>query len=154
MPKLRRAEVADAAELTRLRAEMFRAMGTDRPSPGWAAQCERAFARRLPDVDRFAAWLVDADGRVVCTGVGWVEEQLPSPGSPDDRRGHIASMSTDLAWRRQGHARSVLHALLAWFDGAGVGRVDLRATADGRALYESAGFRPLGGPSLSRVSRP
>ena len=154
MPNLRRAEVGDAAELTRLRAVMFSAMGTDASSPAWAEQCERALARRLADVDRFAAWLVEADGRVVCTGVGWVEEHLPSPGSPDGRRGHVASMSTDPAWRRQGHARSVLLALLAWFDAAGIGRVDLRATPDGRALYASAGFRPLGGPALTRLSRP
>ena len=154
MPNLRRAGVGDAAELTRLRALMFVEMGVEVSAPGWTQACERALVRRLADVDRFAAWLVEADGRAVSTGVGWVEEHLPSPGRPDGRRGHVASMSTDPAWRRQGHARSVLEALLAWLDEAGVPRVDLRATSDGRGLYEHAGFRPLGGPSLSRLSQP
>ena len=153
MPNLRRAGVGDAAELTRLRAVMFVEMGVEVSAPGWTQACERALVRRLADVDRFAAWLVEADGRAVSTGVGWVEEHLPSTGRPDGRRGHVASMSTDPAHRRQGHGRAVLDALLGWFAEAGVARVDLRATPDGRALYERAGFRQLGGAALSWTSR-
>ena len=149
MANLRRAGVADAADLVRLRAVMLSEMGSDSSAPGWARACEAAFARRLAEPDGFAAWVVDVDGSAVASGVGWLEEHLPSPSAPDGRRGHVASMSTEPGHRRQGHGRAVLDALLGWFAKAGVARVDLRATPDGRALYERAGFRQLGGAALS-----
>ena len=154
MANLRRAGVADAAVLVRLRARMLTAMGRDTSAPGWATACEEAFTRRLAEPDRFAAWVVEVDGVPVAGGVGWIEEHLPSPGALDGRRGHIASMSTEPAARRQGHGAAVLDALLGWFVEAGVPRVDLRATPDGRALYERAGFRQLGGAALSWTSPP
>ena len=153
MANLRRAGVADAAALVRLRSAMLAAMGADPSVAGWASACEAAFVRRLAEPDRFAAWVVELDTVVVAGGVGWVEEHLPSPSAPDGRRGHVASMSTEPGHRRQGHGRAVLDALLGWFAEAGVARVDLRATPDGRALYERAGFRQLGGAALSWTSR-
>ena len=154
MGDLRRAEVRDAAALVRLRAHMLTAMGDDVTGAQWAQACEQALVRRLAEPDRFAAWVVEADGVPVSGGVGWLEEHLPSPRSPDGRRGHVASMSTDPAHRRQGHARLVLGALMGWFGGLGVQRVDLRATASGRPLYEEHGFRELGGASMAWTATP
>jgi GNAT superfamily N-acetyltransferase len=151
---LRRAEPADAGDLTRLRALMITAMGGDPTVPGWAAACESAFARRLAEPDRFAAWLVEVDGRPVSSGVGWLEEHMPSPGCFDGRRGHVASMSTEPAHQRRGHARLVLTALMDWFASLEVPRVDLRATADGRPLYEAMGFRELGGATMAWTASP
>ena len=149
MANLRRAGVDDVASLVRLRTVMLASMGGEPPVTGWERACAEAFARRLAQPDRFAAWVVDVDGAPVSSGVGWLEEHLPSPSAPDGRRGHIASMSTDPDHRRRGHGRAVLGALLGWFAGAGVSRVDLRATPGGRGLYERAGFRELGGAALS-----
>jgi GNAT superfamily N-acetyltransferase len=146
---LRRATPADAAELTRLRAFMLQAMGRDTAEPGWEAVCEQAFVRRLGQPEVFAAWLVEQDGRAVSCGVGWLEEHLPSPGPLDARRGHIASMSTDPAHRRRGYGRRVFGALMAWFAELEVPRVGLRATEDGRPLYEAHGFRVLGGATMA-----
>ncbi len=88
----------------------------------------------------------------MCSGVGWVNLYLPGPTAPDGRCGHVGSVSTGERARRQGHARSVLQALLAWFDELGVTRVDLRAAPMGEWLYRRLGFGPLGGQTLSRVS--
>jgi len=144
---LRRAVAADAAALTRLRGLMHEAMGA-RPTPESVAATQAAFARRL-GTDGFVAYVVEDAGRVVSCGVGWVEEHLPAPYQLDARRGHIASMSTEVAARRQGHARAVFEALMAWFAGQGIVRVDLRATEDGRSLYEEFGFRELGGAMMA-----
>ncbi len=149
MGNLRRATPDDAAELTRLRALMHTAMGADATGRAWQQACEQAFARRLGEPDRFAAFVCEADGRVVSCGAGWVEEHLPSPTQLDGRRGHIASMSTEPAFRRRGHGRLVIAALMGWFAAYDVGRVDLRATPDGRALYEEFGFRELGGATMA-----
>jgi GNAT superfamily N-acetyltransferase len=151
---LRRAGVEDAAELTRLRGLMLLAMGGDPATPGWAAACESAFVRRLAQPDVFAAWVVEADGGLVSSGVGWVEEHLPSPGSFDGRRGHVASMSTQVGHQRRGHGRRVFSALMEWFGSLDVPRVDLRATPDGRPLYESFGFRELGGATMAWTRGP
>ncbi|MCW2615771.1 MAG: hydrolase [Frankiales bacterium] len=139
---------ADAAALTGLRAHMLRAMGADASAPDWAGPCEADLVRRLAQPDRFAGFLVEVDGRAVSGGVGWLEEHLPSPGRPDGRRGHIASMSTDPGYLRRGYARQVFGALMGWFGELGVPRVDLRSTEAGRPLYESFGFRVLGPHSM------
>ena len=152
MGTLRRAGVRDVDALVSLRAQMHEAMGDDPNVPGWAAACRAALVRRLVEPDRFAAFVVEVDGAIVAGGVGWLEEHLPSPHQLDGRRGHLASMSTDPGHRRRGHGRAVLVALLTWFEGLGVGRVDLRATPDGLALYESAGFRRLGGATMARTA--
>lgn len=146
---LRRAGVDDAAELTRLRGLMVAAMGGDPTTPGWAQACETALRRRLAEPARFAGWLVEVDGRAVSSGIGWLEEHLPFPGCFDGRRGHVASMSTEPEHQRQGHARTVLTALMDWFASLQVQRVDLRATAAGRPLYEDMGFRKLGGATMA-----
>jgi GNAT superfamily N-acetyltransferase len=146
---LRRADVGDAAALTRLRALMHRDMGDDPTVPGWAEACESALSRRLAHDDGFVAFVVDVDGVAVSSGVGWIEEHLPSPGAFDGRRGHVASMSTDPAHRRAGHARAVLTGLMGWFAERGVPRVDLRATEAGRPLYQAFGFRVLGGATMA-----
>lgn len=148
MGTLRRATVSDAHDLTRLRALMHDAMGADTSDPVWWRVTEEAFGRRLAGPG-FVAFVVESDGRVVSGGAGWLEEHLPSPRQLDGRRGHIASMSTEPSARRQGCGELVFTALMGWFAEQGVTRVDLRATEDGRRLYERFGFRVLGGASMA-----
>lgn len=149
MGTLRRADEADADALVRLRGLMHEAMGDDPATAGWAAACREALVRRLAEPDRFAAFVVEVDGLAVAGGVGWLEEHLPSPHQLDGRRGHIASMSTEPGHRGAGHGRTVLTALMGWFDELGILRIDLRATPDGLPMYQAAGFRLLGGASMA-----
>lgn len=148
MGTLRRATADDAEDLTRLRGLMHLAMGSASLPEEWRLACEDAFRRRLAALD-FVAFGVEEDGRLVSCGAGWLEEHLPSPGQYDGRRGHIASMSTMVEWQRRGYGRLVFGALMDWFAAHGVPRVDLRATEDGRPLYESFGFRVLGGATMA-----
>jgi hypothetical protein len=100
---LRRCTVEDAAELTRLRALMHTAMGSDPAAEGWAAGLRGAFARRLAQPDRFAAFVVEVDGTPCpAARAGW-RSTCRSPGTLDGRRGHLASMSTEPAHQRRGH---------------------------------------------------
>jgi GNAT superfamily N-acetyltransferase len=145
---LRRATSADAEDLTRLRGLMHLAMGSPSLPEEWRVACEAAFRRRLDEAD-FVAYGVEEAGRLVSCGTGWLEEHLPSPGQFDGRRGHIASMSTEPEWKRRGYGRQVFGELMGWFAEAGIPRVDLRATEDGRGLYESFGFRVLGGATMA-----
>ena len=151
MGTLRRATPADAEDLTRLRGLMHLAMGSPSLPDAWRTACEDAFRRRLA-ADDFVAFVVEVEGRLVSCGAGWLEEHLPSPGQYDGRRGHIASMSTEPEHRRRGYAREVFAALMGWFAEHDIPRVDLRATEDGRGLYESFGFRVLGGATMAWVA--
>ena len=144
----RLATVDDAEALTRLRGFMHSSMG-DAPTEEWVALCTAAFRRRLLSEDGFRAYLVEVDGRAVASGVGWLDEHLPSPYLLSGLRGHIASMSTDPDHRRRGYARQVFQALMDSFTAEGITRVDLRATEDGRALYEQFGFQVLGGATMA-----
>ena len=147
MATLRRATVEDAQALTRLRAFMHEAMG-DAPTPEWEVACVATLRRRLA-ADDFVSFVVEQDGTAVAGGVGWLEEHLPSPYQLDGRRGHIASMSTDPAYRRRGYGRDVFRALMAWFAERDIPRVDLRATPYGQPLYEAEGFKVLGGATMA-----
>ena len=151
MGTLRRATPADAEDLTRLRGLMHASMGVTELPDVWETATVEAFRRRLA-ADDFVAYGVEEDGRLVSAGAGWLQEHLPSPYQVDPRRGHIASMSTEPEWRRRGYARDVFGALMDWFAAAGIPRVDLRATDDGRALYEEFGFRALGGATMAWTS--
>jgi GNAT superfamily N-acetyltransferase len=144
---LRRATADDAEALARLRGFMHLAMG-DELTEEWHAECVRAFRRRLA-TEEFRAYVVEEEGRVVAGGAGWLDEHLPSPYLLSGTRGHIASMSTDPDHRRNGYARMVFAALMDWFLSLGIARVDLRATEEGRALYEQFGFRVLGGATMA-----
>lgn len=148
MGTLRRATPADAEDLARLRGLMHTSMGVAELTEAWQSTTVASFRRRLGS-DDFVAYGVEVEGRLVSGGAGWLQEHLPSPYQLDPRRGHIASMSTEPEWRRRGYAREVFGALMDWFTAAGVPRVDLRATEDGRGLYESFGFRALGGATMA-----
>jgi GNAT superfamily N-acetyltransferase len=126
---------------------MHEAMG-DTLNDGWRERCVAVYERRLA-TDEFVSFVVEDEGVVVSGGSGWLEEHLPSPYQLDARRGHIASMSTEPAYKRRGYGRLVFEALMEWFAERDVPRVDLRATPDGQPLYEAFGFRVLGGSTMA-----
>lgn len=56
------------------------------------------------------------------------------------REGLVLNVYVDDAHRRRGIARRLMETLVAWAPGAGIVRLVLHASLDGRALYESLGF--------------
>jgi GNAT superfamily N-acetyltransferase len=54
--------------------------------------------------------------------------------------GLILNVYVDEAYRRQGVARRLMETLIRWAPGAGIVRLVLHASPDGRRLYESLGF--------------
>lgn len=150
--EVRRATVADAAALTRMRALMLDAMGRDVGAAGapWRKAADDWFAEQLGRTDMFAAFVVDdPDLGVVCSAVGICDGHAPGPGNLGGLSGHVFNVSTDPRRRRRGLARLCMTALVDWFrDEAGVSAVGLHATGDGIALYESLGFAPPRFPEL------
>ncbi|MDT3399416.1 GNAT family N-acetyltransferase [Streptomyces sp. B1866] len=127
---------------------MFAAMsGRDQPGP-WERDAEEAVRRMLAEPrPRLAAFVVDGDGdgepggaRLAARAVGRVEERLPAPGHPAGRFGFVFNVCTDPRYRGRGLARATTRALLDWFAGQGVTRVDLHATPEAERLYRGLGF--------------
>lgn len=152
MTTVRRATSQDAAELTRLREHMFTEMGKDVTPGGWRDLCVDAFSERLgPDGD-MAAFVVDADvGGLAACAVGFIYSSLPGPGRPDGRTGWVLNVATVSTARGRGHARSTTTALLDWFHGHGVRRVEMHATPQVEALARSLGFTQLTSKALTWV---
>ena len=156
---VRRAAVADAGALTRLRALMLSDMGmlAAGANPGWQDKAEAWFAKRLDDKDDFAAFAIEHPGLgVVSCAAGVCDQHAPGPGNPGGVQGLVFNMSTDPRYRRRGYGRACLDALLSWFRDETEARViNMNATVDGVALYRSFGFTEPRYPALQlRLVRP
>ena len=170
MGEVREATVEDAAELVRLRREMFVAMhGADEPGE-WERVAEDTARRQLaaPEgVRRMGAFVVDGDApaaggpaageravpHLAACAVGTVEERLAAPLHPAGLFGFVFSVCTDSRYQGRGHGRATMEALLDWFATRGVTRVDLHASESAEHLYRTLGFGEHSTPLSLDVSR-
>jgi GNAT superfamily N-acetyltransferase len=161
---IRAATVQDAAILVEFRmammAEVFKAESPapasdpaarrDPPAPASdpAARREPAALREANErwlADHFgrdfSAWIAELDGRPVSSaGLMWFPHP-PGPLNPGGTEAYILNVYTRPEARRMGIARAIMERVVAEARAAGVRRIWLRASDDGRPLYESMGFR-------------
>jgi GNAT superfamily N-acetyltransferase len=90
----------------------------------------------------FLAWIADAGGRAVASAAILWFDHPPSPVNPGGREAYILNVFTEPRARRRGLARLLMERLVEEARAAGVKRVWLRASDEGRPLYELMGFRP------------
>jgi GNAT superfamily N-acetyltransferase len=141
MPNVRRATAQDAAELVRLREMLLLAMGQDVEESNWRTQALAQFEQRIAPGGDLTGFVIDGDnGELAASAVGLVVTSLPGPNRPDGRTGYLLNLATDPKYRRQGNARAVVTALLDWFHGQGVKRIELHANERGEMLYAQLGF--------------
>jgi len=147
---IRFATADDAAILAEHRVAMFREMGAieaAHEAPLRAAS-EAYFASAIPN-DEYVGWLAypdDSAEPIAGAGVQ-LRSLLPRPSASGDglllgREGLVLNVYTAPSWRRKGVARQMMDAIIAWAAQAGVVRLVLSASDDGRALYERMGFVP------------
>ncbi|GAA1900912.1 GNAT family N-acetyltransferase [Lapillicoccus jejuensis] len=144
---VRTAGVDDVTHLVRLRAEMFASMGVPADGAAWQESAACWFRERLTDPGhRFV--LVEVEGAVVACAVGSIRDAMPSPSVPAGRDVLVGNVCTDPAHRGRGHGRAAFEAVMAWAAATGVRRVELLATAQGRGMYEAAGFAETAWPAM------
>jgi GNAT superfamily N-acetyltransferase len=90
----------------------------------------------------YRGWLAEGEGAVVAGGGLIVSRWLPNAADPLSRRATILNLYTERGHRRQGLARALMAAMIAWCREEGFTVVTLDASDDGRPLYEAMGFRP------------
>jgi ribosomal protein S18 acetylase RimI-like enzyme len=154
MLTIRHVAEADVALICKHRIAMFRAMG------------QEADEALTESVNNFASWVVPrlADGRYH----GWIAfdgdraagsagllilEWPPVPHDPSgEYRGYILNVYVEPEYRRRGVARELVGHCLAEASRRGIRVVTLHASEDGRALYESLGFKPANEMRLERAA--
>jgi len=122
-------------------ASVFPDDGSDRPNAGDTREANRVWIDAHFGVD-FFVWIAERDGRPLASAaIQWFDHP-PSQINPAGREAYILNVYTDPAARRQGLARQLMERLVEEARAAGTNRVWLRASAEGRPLYESIGFEP------------
>lgn len=146
--QVRRATVSDASALVELRAEMFRAMGSDlSDEPAWREAASEWFAARLDHPD-YGIFVVEVDGGVVASAAGAIRDAAPSPSCPEGRDVLINNVCTLPQHRGSGYGSLAFGAVMDWARGTGVARAELMATPGGRHIYERAGFAVTTAPAM------
>ena len=92
-------------------------------------------------VDRdFLAWLAEIDGRAAGTAAILWFPHPPGLRKPPGLEAHILNVYTKPEFRRLGIARALIARVIDEARARGVGRIWLRASREGRPLYEAMGF--------------
>lgn len=133
---IRRATAADIDLLVQMRMAYLSEHGM--PDEAVREKLKDYFDRWLGG-DGFMALLGEVDGRTVSTAFLTVEEQPPR-SLTTGRKGTVYNVYTDPAFRRQGLAERMMHALVDEARRMNVNNIDLLATEDGKSLYEKLGF--------------
>ena len=141
--RIRAATLPDIPHVLHHRRSMFAEMGR-----GNAAEHTRmlettqTYLQRAMPAGRYVGWLAEtAEGRVVA-GAGVAISDWPgSPDDPTGKRALVLNVYTEPEFRRQGIARRLMVAVIAWCRDEGLRSLSLHASDFGRALYEELGFR-------------
>jgi GNAT superfamily N-acetyltransferase len=148
---LRAATIDDCAIIARQRVSMFVDMGFVK-SDDAAGELHRLtvawLAERIPRGE-YVGWLatpVHEPERVVAGAGAQLRRVLPFPKHhneqiADGRQAIVVNVYTEPEFRRRGVARLLMTALLNWARSIQLESLVLHATADGKPLYESLGFR-------------
>ncbi len=140
---IRRATIADLAEILRHRRLMFEEMGYNNAEALQAMQeCSEPFIQRGLIEGSYHGWMAESSGRFA-GGIGVITPAWPAhPRDPHPTKAYILNMYVYPQFRRRGLARRLMELALAWCREQGYGAVSLHASEHGRHLYESLGFQP------------
>ena len=147
--QIRLAIPADATTLAAHRVGMFRDMGRTTPEiEGLLLESSTEYLAKALSNGEYVGWLAQltAAPHSVIGGGGVQFRPLVPRTDPEGqsilsgKEGLILNVYVDPAYRRQGVARKIMEAIIAWAPGAGIVRLVLHASPDGRSLYESLGF--------------
>jgi GNAT superfamily N-acetyltransferase len=141
---IRQGTVDDAETIVEQRRAMFSEMGySDQAALDRMCAAFRPWLEQKMRRNEYLAWFaIDGNG-AIAAGLGlWLMDWPPHMIGPGARRGNILNVYTRPESRRMGLARKLMDTSLAWCLLHGVRAVILHASADGRRLYESLGFKP------------
>jgi GNAT superfamily N-acetyltransferase len=139
---IRRATPDDVGIIAEHRARMFQDTGR-LDGERAAAMIEQLTPMMRPMLARgeYNGWLVVAEDGAIVGGAGvQIRTLLPRPETDVAREALVVNVYVEPDYRRQGLARRLMEAILAWSREQGIERVSLHASIMGQPLYEALGF--------------
>ena len=124
---------------------------------GWDdAELEPDWLTRFVDIHARGAhagelryFVADVDGKVAGSAVAMRKRSLSESFARIAASGYVANVFVEDRHRRRGVASALTRAAIEWLRSIGCTVVRLQASAQGRPLYESLGFRPSGEMELT-----
>ena len=145
---IRRATLEDVETLVRLRygmqTEEVQRGDHHGVSPDDIVDAMREYFRKELSGGHFAAFLVQDGEEIVGTGAIVVFDVPPGRSNPTGTEGYIMNMYTLPSYRRRGLASLILRTLIRHGYSEGARRFWLRASEQGRPVYEHHGFEAPG----------
>ena len=141
----KRATADDAELLAQMRLEMRKERETSACALSEAefSRCNVEFFRTHLAAGDFISFLCfDGGAAAACSGLS-LQVHPPTYETPSGKSGYITNMYTRPEWRHRGLARKLVDLLVEAAREAGCTKLYLNASAMGRPLYESYGFRPV-----------
>jgi GNAT superfamily N-acetyltransferase len=117
---IRRASVADATALARLRwdhcleLDEFGADGGARIEPAAFAEAFQRFIADALASGHWAVWIAESDGAAVGTASLQLVPMVPSPWRVSRSFGYVTSVQVDPPWRARGLGRELMDAVRAF----------------------------------------
>jgi GNAT superfamily N-acetyltransferase len=106
----------------------------------WLARSVRYYRRRYDDGD-LRSFVAEADGRIVGCATAFLLDGYPREFIKRPNAGYIVGVYVEPAYRRRGVASDLTRAAVEWLRTIGCSVVRLRASDEGRNVYEKLGFR-------------
>ncbi len=141
---LRRAEKADIEKVCENRFEFVKTIG-EIGSPEKFLECSRSYYSKHIDDGTLIVWIAEDCEEIVAIVIICTYEVLPTIKNMSGKTGLILNVSTKENYRRQGLARSLLTNAMDDAKIIGVEKVFLKATEQGRLVYEKLGFTDIDG---------
>jgi GNAT superfamily N-acetyltransferase len=139
---IRRATPNDVGIIAEHRARMFQDTGRlDDDQAAAMIELLKPIMRPMLASGEYHGWLVVAEDEAIAGGAGvQMRTLLPRPETDVAREALVVNVYVEPEYRRQGLARRLMEAILAWSREQGIERVSLHASTMGQPLYETLGF--------------
>jgi GNAT superfamily N-acetyltransferase len=139
---IRRATPDDVGAIAAHRARMFQDTGRlDDDRATAMIELLKPIMRPMLASGEYNGWLVVAEDGAIAGGAGvQMRTLLPRPETDVAREALVVNVYVEPEYRRQGLARRLMEAILAWSREQGIERVSLHASTMGQPLYEALGF--------------
>lgn len=145
MLKIRQADISEIDALMKWRVEVLRHVfdipqGEDM-SGLYEANLEY-YQRAVPNGEHIAVFAEISGAAVGCGGLCLYRE-MPSPDNPSGRCAYLMNIYTKEKYRGHGVGKAVAEYLINRAKARNITKIYLEATAEGRPMYESLGFRDM-----------
>lgn len=140
--EIRRATIKDLDILIKNRIKFVSDIGRI-PSPEVFSESTSNYFKNHIEKDDLIIWLAVDKDEIVATVELSIYEIMPTLSSMCGKTGYLLNVWTDENYRRQGLATMLLNNTIEDSKKAGVMNISLKATEQGKPVYEKLGFKSI-----------